>query len=362
MKSATVDILSCTSLKIIPKYNDYKLATATGFCIGVGDARYIVTNWHVVSGRNPANNKCLDKNLSVPNHMIVRMHKAGALNAWVDVTVPLLSEEEEPLWFEHEQGRAVDVVVVKLVDNSDVDAYVVDEAYVNTDMLVYPAMAVSIIGYPLGLGSGENWPIWKTGHIASEPSLDYKEGRPSFLIDATTKFGMSGSPVVLRAYSGYASSSGMYTLDGSSCATKLLGVYSGRIHKKSEVGEVWRTDVIGEILKFNGVQDADGRTPFLSFEEFDPRTFDGVSPGKQAIMTDMVNCGDGNGIKVGDVSSLISLIEKIRREGMVVDKGVSFNGGALTGLLSGGILGKDYEITKYGVKMFAELAARIVKN
>src|SRR5690242_7246944 len=52
-----------------------------------------------------------------------------------------------------------------------------------------------VIGYPQNT---ENfYPIWKSGTIASEPNL-MPLGIPFFYIDATTRKGMSGSPVVFR--------------------------------------------------------------------------------------------------------------------------------------------------------------------
>jgi hypothetical protein len=123
--------------------------------------------------------------------------------------------------------------------------YPLDLAFARTDVLVQPAMTVSIIGYPLGLTAHGAWPIWKTGHIASEPDLDYND-MPCFLVDATTREGMSGSPVVLRFWGGYPKRDGSKTIGGS--VTSFLGIYSGRIHKDSEIGLVWRPRVIGEIL------------------------------------------------------------------------------------------------------------------
>jgi hypothetical protein len=71
-------------------------------------------------------------------------------------------------------------------------------ALASIDILTMPALPVSVIGYPLGLSAGESWPIWKTGHIASDLDIDSESGWPAFLIYATTRSGMSGTPVVLR--------------------------------------------------------------------------------------------------------------------------------------------------------------------
>ncbi|MFH4113730.1 hypothetical protein WAI92_21810, partial [Acinetobacter baumannii] len=56
-----------------------------------------------------------------------------------------------------------------------------------------------ILGYPLKLTGGGNFPIWKRGTIATEyiVNLDYL---PKYYIDtATTKSGMSGSPVFIQS-------------------------------------------------------------------------------------------------------------------------------------------------------------------
>ena len=110
-------------------------------------------------------------------------------------------------------------------------------------------MPVSIIGYPLGITAHGVFPVWKTGHIASEPEIDYQD-LPMFLIDATTRGGMSGSPVVIRLNGGYKTRMGSYVLSGS-VATKFLGTYSGRIHQDSEIGRVWKSTVLKQLLSIS---------------------------------------------------------------------------------------------------------------
>jgi hypothetical protein len=114
-------------------------------------------------------------------------------------------------------------------------------------MIPVVAMPVSIIGFPLGLTGPGVFPIWKTGHIASDPDLDYG-GTPSFLIDATTRGGMSGSPVVLRLTGGFEMRKGGFILAGSGISTLFLGVYSGRLNDQSEIGKVWKPQLVSEIL------------------------------------------------------------------------------------------------------------------
>jgi len=72
------------------------------------------------------------------------------------------------------------------------------------------------------------------------------DGLPAFIIDATTKPGMSGSPVVARRIGTYHTSQAIQ-MGGQ--ATRFLGIYSGRIHEQADVGIVWRPEVISSILR-----------------------------------------------------------------------------------------------------------------
>jgi hypothetical protein len=130
--------------------------------------------------------------------------------------------------------------------------YPLDLALADVDMLPDVAMPVSIIGFPQGLTGPGKLPIWKTGHIATDPDLDFDD-KPVFLIDATTRAGMSGSPVVLRLNSGYRTTKGSMVIS-SGFLTRFLGVYSAQF-TDTEIGYIWRPRVISEILS-NGLATA----------------------------------------------------------------------------------------------------------
>lgn len=243
-----IDHLSATSLRIEPRFNEIKLASATAFTVKFNDQFYIITNWHVVTGKDPETEKCLDtKYAAVPNMLSVNFHARGKLGRWKKINVPLFDEEMDPLWIEHPLGREIDIVAIPIKDREDIDIHPLNLELANVDIVPMPAMPVSVIGYPLGLTAGESWPIWKTGHIASDPDIDFQVGRPAFLIDATTRSGMSGAPVVLRLDS-YRKKDGSQVLAGG-VATRFMGIYAGRIHDDSEVGRVWRPFVISELFE-----------------------------------------------------------------------------------------------------------------
>ncbi len=243
-----IDPLSCCSLWVELAISGHHLSTATGFIVEETEKPYLITNWHVVAGRNPDTDQLLSTTGAIPDTIWILHHSAGRLGSWTWREEPLYYAEGNPRWIEHPQGRMIDVVALPLEAVDDqVAIYPLDLSLAETDIVPQPAMPVSIIGYPFGLATGGAWPIWKTGHIASDPDVDY-DGRPAFLIDATTRGGMSGSPVVLRLSGGYKTRTGRRVLAGAGLQTLFLGVYSGRIHGKAEIGRVWRPKVVTEIL------------------------------------------------------------------------------------------------------------------
>jgi len=234
-----LDPLSGQSLYLELTTLGQSLGTATGFVVESSGRHYLITNWHVVSGRHPETNAIVSSTGAVPDEIRI-VHHGHTLGSWTVRTEPLQDENKNNLWLEHPYGRQVDVVALPLqAIDDDVHIYPFDLSLADTDMIPQVAMPISIIGFPLGLASAGAFPIWKTGHIASDPDLDYND-LPAFLIDATTRGGMSGSPVVLRLLGGYSTRSGSIIMTQTRPSTLFLGVYSGRIHGESEIGVVWR--------------------------------------------------------------------------------------------------------------------------
>lgn len=245
-----VDPLSVSSLLIEVAAAGEALATATGFVVQPHETPFLITNWHVVAGRNAETNELLSATGAEPQELRILHHYTAQLGRWSPLTVPLHPQGRRA-WLEHPAGRAVDVVAFPLQTlPPTVQLYPLDLALAEVDIVVQVAMPVSIIGFPFGLTSQGALPIWKAGHIASDPDLDYGE-RPAFLIDATTRSGMSGSPVVHRSFGSYLDSKGNYNI-ATGVQTRLLGVYSGRIHDQSEIGRVWRPELILQILAAAG--------------------------------------------------------------------------------------------------------------
>ena len=250
-----VDPLSVVSLHLEVLNGGSVVAIATGFVIVHEIQPFLITNWHVVTGRDADTGDPMPGR-SFPDALRVSHHETGHLGRWRSRDERLFDQGGNPLWLEHPRGRPIDVAALPLLPADDtITYYPLDLALDDESVRVQVAMTVSIIGYPLGLTSAGMLPIWKTGHIASEPEIDHQDA-PQFLVDAKTKPGMSGSPVVLRHYGpiGVQGQPGVSMRIQSGGTTRWLGVYSGRfVHRDptqgdAELGRVWRPEAVRAIL------------------------------------------------------------------------------------------------------------------
>lgn len=273
-----------TCLKIYR--DDNFLSFATGFCLRFGKAYGLVTNFHVLSGINPATGMLLSPSGAVPNR--VEFHVAVETEWYEDgvkhqelffkpLSVPLEDAEGAPVWFDDRTKRPLnDYAILRLephlpeLSNPGVTLRSILGGRVTTkkgaappsqenpklrhDQVqhFYPPVGerVFVLGYPQGMTSTGVFPIWKGATIASEPLADVAFGDVDysnvFYIDATTKSGMSGSPVVAlgNESSRYFTEDGI-SIEGTAGLDLLLGVYAGRDgvtqpEYEMSLGRVWK--------------------------------------------------------------------------------------------------------------------------
>ena len=231
---------------------DELVSKATGFVVLTSKGPHLITNKHVVTGTN-VNTRIVDW---IPTHLAIHHHKKGALGQWV-VREEELTIDNENVWVEHRAlGAGADFVAVPLKNLKDVDFYDVDlknpfysecESDRSRDFMLGPSDTVSIVGFPFGKSSSGYFPIWVTGFLASELTADF-EGLPVQLVDSRTRQGQSGSPVFA-----YRSGGSIPISVGASCifsgpVAKFIGVYSGRINADSDLGRVWKTSALIELI------------------------------------------------------------------------------------------------------------------
>jgi len=226
------------------------LATGTGFLRRRGAELFLITAWHNLSGREPSTLKPMHEQGGVPNHVRIEGY-------CFDRRVPLY-EDGDPhddhtclrLCWQHPNGPAVDVAVLRVPAQSG-EGWPVDESFFDPNQNEQLPLSVMqhcvVVGFPQNLVDRSQpphvLPIYKSAQIASEPSVDF-QGKPLVIIDATTRAGMSGSPVFVPAPT--------YGIRLS--ANRFLGVYTGRLRdnpqgEDSALRMVFRPRVITKIFE-----------------------------------------------------------------------------------------------------------------
>jgi V8-like Glu-specific endopeptidase len=167
-------------------------------------------------------------------------------------------EFQKPKWFIHPlKGYLIDVIAIPLIScekvNNRIKFFPINKYEFDKEFPPEIADDVFILGYPFNITDKLEFPIWKRGTIASEPSIDIDD-LPKVFVDTATRSGMSGSPVIMKR-------TGIHGYDGKQRTGKeiigtiynFIGIYSGRIGAddefKAQLGVVWREEVILEILK-----------------------------------------------------------------------------------------------------------------
>lgn len=226
------------------------IAHGTGFIVDYQNDLFLITNRHNLTGKNEWN-RAMNRTGRTPTSLDVR-GQFGMLGQFSTTVYNLYDEDGDALWFEHPQyKRLVDVVALEIdADMPNLDPYVIDESP-TPEPILRVTDEVHVIGFPFHIDRGHlGVPVWTRASVASEPIINY-EGRPRFLVDSRTRTGQSGSPVVLHQAIAFDVDSpvaeGIDNFYPS--ADRLLGVYSGRINEESDMGFVWKTAAIREILE-----------------------------------------------------------------------------------------------------------------
>jgi hypothetical protein len=248
---------SVQSLALEMFVGSQSLGTATGFVVKSSTGkRFLVTNWHVLTGRHLHTGQPLHPSAATPDRIAIAHNTGGTLGAWTVKSEPLYDNDGTPLWVEHPKlGPLVDVVALPLADLDGVDTY--EHSFsgpVGHDVQSLPSALkwgvsdfVNIIGFPFGWTGGGMLGIWVQGAIATEPQLDF-QGLPCFLIDSRTRQGQSGSPVVIYKRNGWVTLEDGRPYMIHNPVTMMIGVYSGRLSSDSDLGTVWKVSVVADLL------------------------------------------------------------------------------------------------------------------
>jgi len=237
---------SVKSLFLKAQFKGNCLASGTGFLAKSPIGHVLITNRHIVTGRNNDTDELLSLTGGFPTELVISHNKKNVLGEWVTCTEPLYNQNNQPLWHEHPTlGSKADVVALPLTYTNEVElrTYNLDEG----SSIPYPKPSdrVSVVGFPFGRSTGGGMAIWVTGFVASEQELP----EPKFLIDSRTRPGQSGSPVIAQHNNGctYIADDGTTKMIMGTI-TQFIGIYSGRINRESDIGIVWKASILKELV------------------------------------------------------------------------------------------------------------------
>ncbi len=237
---------------------------ATGFFYKREDKLYLITNWHVVTGIDPAALEAVTgASVPLPEALVFHYKQtvdsagnptAASTNAVANYPKRIdLYQAGSATWYEHSTRQSVDVVAFRL-SQSELGEWwnmSVNEVDQSSHLHVAAGMDCFVLGYPKGMVGPGRSPIWKRGSVASEPDYNWR-GKPAFLVDTTTRDGMSGSPVVARHSGILTGPDGKFGGDSMiGTTTKFTGIYSGRLGEDEmgvQLGLVWKREVLDDIL------------------------------------------------------------------------------------------------------------------
>ena len=239
--SQTIDRLSVTSLAVAVFHADTSIGRATGFVLRKDKNYYLVTSRHVVLNCAEDTNPKDVGGWICADRVKILHNTAGHLGDWFWVEESLYDENKQKRWFEHPTlGASADLIALPLKNTAGVEFYPLDLTLRNSDMQLSPGDPVHIVGFPFGETQGGGLPIWKTGTIASDLDINYG-GKAKFLVDATARSGMSGSPVYARRFIPSSDKSGP-----GEGVTKFLGVYAEE-NQALELGAVWKAEAVAAL-------------------------------------------------------------------------------------------------------------------
>lgn len=230
--------------------NGQQKGCATGFFFSEDQHLYIVTNKHVIYGKNHQNSQPLIDAIKLNLHT-----NPSNTTQNEELTISLF-EETHKKWLEHSHP-AVDVILIPLtIDKTRFTYSTLDKNFIDSgNIVVEDFEKIFVMGYPFGwYDRVNNLPITRIGHLSSPFKAPF-QGMPIMLGDVVTHPGMSGGPVFMELVD-------FTTRDKNGALVRyvgkkrllLVGINSGQFALPSETEErvnlisIWFPELILEIL------------------------------------------------------------------------------------------------------------------
>jgi len=250
------DPISLSTHHLHLAYSNNILANGTGFIYEKNSKFYLITNWHVITGRHPDTNKHLSKTGGMPNILSTSFRLKDNIGSCKRENLNLYKDDDMqvPLWLEHPKHKnKVDVVAVRLSSEivGQYALFPINKNEFDTKYKEEVADEAFVIGYPFSDLTYLQLPIWKKASIASEPNVNIDQ-LPKMYIDTATRPGLSGSPVVMQRIGIHGCVNNTMPPDALIGRIRnFIGIYSGRVGSDelmAQLGIVWKAKVLEEII------------------------------------------------------------------------------------------------------------------
>lgn len=85
---------SAASLLIVPQFQNAELGSATAFGADCDGKPYLITNWHVITGRHPLTGKEIHPQCALPDELLIFHHQRDQpLGHWIPVKESIFEDE-----------------------------------------------------------------------------------------------------------------------------------------------------------------------------------------------------------------------------------------------------------------------------
>jgi hypothetical protein len=199
MRSAKQASYGSTLIETFCKSNDgamLSIGRGTGFFTKINTTVFLVTNWHVLTNRDPNDaNKTLTRAGS-PTHIQLHLPRTENPKHFVPMDYfRLYDEGKNPKWLECSKGfEWADIALLPGLFPDDAVCPLVEDFAPFKGTVLESGLDVCLIGFPFGRNKTNPFPIWKKAMVASEPAYTI-DGKPFAYLDTPGRPGMSGSPV-----------------------------------------------------------------------------------------------------------------------------------------------------------------------
>lgn len=248
---ADTDTLSLVTTPVFLKNGEKIVSQGTGFYFRDDDQLFLVTAYHVLTGRSPAEKKDpLGNAISFYCHM----DSSRPQNVrWINL--PIAGKEGARLVRPSRNNADLAAIALQPAEYASCDIMAITRDWITAPLESAPGSAVFVVGYPYGYSDTVNsLPVWKTGNLATSAAIDF-EGLPLVLLDISIYPGMSGAPAIQLTRSAQGVTE-----------TRLIGVFTGIVERKNdrigsnlsadgkyameslELAQVWKGDLLPALV------------------------------------------------------------------------------------------------------------------